>query len=72
MRQDGSCWSRYEQLIEDSIIILNSLQSWVVGHVGREANEVAHHLMKLALGQSLDQVWMEDSTMCIQNIVLAC
>jgi hypothetical protein len=25
--QDGSCWSRYWQLIEDSIVILNGLQS---------------------------------------------
>jgi hypothetical protein len=27
LRQDGSCWSRYWQLIEDSVVILNGLQS---------------------------------------------
>ena len=54
LRKEESCWSRYRQLIKDSRAILNSLQSWVVGHVGREANEVAHRLMKFALGQSLD------------------
>jgi ribonuclease HI len=47
-RQENSCWNQYDQLIEDTRIMLNSLQSWVVGHVGREANEAAHCFTKFA------------------------
>lgn len=55
------CWNRYGQLIEDTRVILNRLQFWDVGHVGREANEAAHCLTKVALEQSM---------VCIKNIVL--
>jgi hypothetical protein len=53
-----SCWTRYGQLIEDSRVILNSLQSWVVGHVGRKANKAAYRLEKLALCYSLDLIFI--------------
>lgn len=58
LRHEGSSWSRFGQLVEDTRVILNSLPSWAIRHVGKEANEVAYHLTKFALGQSTEQVWM--------------
>jgi hypothetical protein len=42
LRRDGSCWSRNGHLMNDAKILLNSFQSWSVGHVKRNANEATH------------------------------
>jgi fatty acid desaturase len=63
-------WSLYGQLIEDTKTVLNSLQQWYVGHIKREANEVAHRLTKALVNQSLEQVWMKDDPIFGHAIVL--
>jgi hypothetical protein len=41
-----------------------------VRHFRRDANQAAHRLAKVALSQSLDQVWIEGCSSFIQSIVL--
>ena len=50
------CGSRYEQLIDDAKIVLNNLHLW---RIKIETNFTAHHLVKAAINQSLENVWME-------------
>jgi hypothetical protein len=49
LQHQGSCWSRYGHLIDDSRIRLDSIQEWRVSHAQREANEVTHNLAKAAI-----------------------
>lgn len=71
LRQDSCCWSRYGQLVDDVKIMLNCFQAWFVGHINGEANETVYCLTKVALHQSLEQVWMKEYLVIIQNIVPA-
>jgi hypothetical protein len=41
------------------------------GHIKREADEVAHCLVKAAFHQSLGHMWIEKRLVFIQNIELA-
>lgn len=50
--------------------MLKNFQSWSVGHIKMEANNTAHKLVKAAIHQSLDQVWMKVYVF-ICDIVLA-
>jgi hypothetical protein len=56
LRQCATCWSSFGQLIEDAQIRLYNFQSYVVRHIQREANKVAHRMTMLALSQLLGQV----------------
>ena len=58
-------------MIEDAKTMLNSFQSWYVGHTNREANKMVHRLAKAAIHQSLEQVWIEKYLGFISNIVLS-
>jgi len=40
------------------------LKGWQCSHVRREDNSIAHTLAKVALQQSIDQVWIEDVLIC--------
>jgi hypothetical protein len=51
--------------------LLNMSIKWEANHVKRSANEVAHHLAKLALHLSEEQVWHGECPSCIHEIVLA-
>jgi hypothetical protein len=42
-------WCTYRQVIGDTKIVLNNRRSWMVQHVRRTANFVAHGLAKVAL-----------------------
>jgi hypothetical protein len=56
LQHECSRLSPYDRLIDDIRVMLN---------------EATHYLVKAALHQSLDQVWMENSHIFIQSIVLA-
>jgi hypothetical protein len=56
-----SYWTRYEHMMDDAKILLNSFQSWTVGHVNRNANKASQKLAKEAISRPLDQVWMEST-----------
>lgn len=71
LRKGDECWNMFGQLIEDTKIMINSLQASEVKHTRRDANTAAHLLAKLALMQSIDQVWLEECPSSIQSIVLA-
>jgi hypothetical protein len=44
LKKEMNNWCKYDQLIEDARIILDSLRFWNMHYVGREANVVAHKL----------------------------
>ncbi|XP_059462058.1 uncharacterized protein LOC132191056 [Corylus avellana] len=69
LRMEGSCWSRYEHLINDAKILIQKFQFWEVDHVKREANEVAHILAKKALACGTTQFCEEHILDCISHIV---
>jgi len=43
-KEDYYCWSRYEQLIEDTKTILNRCQLWYVRHIKKKANKACSSL----------------------------
>jgi hypothetical protein len=49
LQSDGCCWSRYGTTINDTKVLLNSLQEWQICHIKRAANVVAHLLAKHGL-----------------------
>jgi ribonuclease HI len=71
LKQTGSCWSRYGQIIEDTRSQLNGISGWCVSHTRREANEAAHILAKAAISQSLDCIWRGSYPDFLHAIVLA-
>jgi hypothetical protein len=48
MKKEEKNWCRYGQVIDDARIMLNSIQTWKVNYVRREANGIAHRLAKEA------------------------
>jgi len=56
-------------LIDDTKTTMNSFQSWYVGHINKEAIFAAYCLAKVAIHQSLEQVWIEDYHVFIRDIV---
>jgi hypothetical protein len=46
LRKEEKDLCRYGQLIDDTRVMLNSLQTWKVNHVRNEVNVVAHRLAK--------------------------
>lgn len=56
-------------VIEDTIIILNNLQFWSVNYVKREMNRIAHKLVNEAFFLMDEQVYIEEASQCIADIV---
>ncbi|XP_062155184.1 uncharacterized protein LOC133863239 [Alnus glutinosa] len=42
MRKDEPCWTSFSQLIEDSMVLLSSLDYFDVRHTRRTSNQAAH------------------------------
>ncbi|XP_059458257.1 uncharacterized protein LOC132187840 [Corylus avellana] len=63
-------WLKYGQIVEDTNMVLRSLRHWKIGHVKRKANEAAHVLAKEAVRTVTDNIWIEEISACIFNIVL--
>jgi hypothetical protein len=61
MKKEEKNWCRYGQVIDDARIMLNSIQTWKVNYVRREANGIAHRLAKEALFLLDEQGHMEES-----------
>jgi hypothetical protein len=60
----------YGHIIEDIKTVLPCFRSWDVGHIHREGNTVVHCLAKRAVGEETEQIWLEETPCCIQDIVL--
>lgn len=69
LQKEYQSWSRYGNLIEDLKTLLNSLMSWHVHHVKREANTTAHCLANVTLEQASEQIWIEEYLTVIHEIV---
>jgi hypothetical protein len=71
LKKEGNSWCRYDQLIEDTMVILNILQFWSVIYVKRVTNGVAHdhRLVKEMLFLINEQVLMEEAPHCIHDVV---
>lgn len=71
VQAQGRNSSMFGQLVEDVLIVLNSLPSWQICHINREANMAAHGLDKVASKQVIDTTWSGEIPSCISDIVLA-
>jgi len=48
---------RFEQIVGDIRIILNSLFSWQIHHISRIVNNAAHDLVKAAVKHTIDHIF---------------
>jgi hypothetical protein len=62
--------SRFGQLMKNIRMILDSLFSWQIHHISRVANNETHGLTEAVAKHIIDQVWMEEISDCICDIVL--
>lgn len=69
LQKEYQSWSRYGNLIEDLKTLLNSLMSWRVHHVKREANTAVHRLANVALQQASKQICIVEYPTIIHDIV---
>lgn len=68
IRDSGIIWSRYGHITGDTRWVLNSLRSWIIGHVKRVANSAAHHLAKEAVrGLLIKSGWRK--FLCVFSIL---
>ena len=70
MQSDGSCWSRYGTMINNTKVLLDSLQEWKVSHARRTANVAAHLLAKHGLTVDAECMWQFDFPVFLFDIVL--
>ena len=61
--------SAHRQIVADIRVVLNSRQSWMIGHTKRDGNQAAHGLAKDALGNQMDRIWLDDIPNCISATV---
>ena len=64
-------WSHTGHLIDDIRTILRRFPRWRISHVGREFNQAAYGLARLAKMQSIDRLWRTDYPECIRGILIA-
>ena len=57
----GENWLRFEQIVEDTKLVLRSFRHWRISHVRRKANGAAHGLAKEVIRTVMDKVWMEET-----------
>jgi hypothetical protein len=61
---------RFEQIVRDIRIILNSLSSWQIHHISRIVNNAAHNLVKAAVKHIIDHLWTKKILNYICNFIL--
>lgn len=54
IKEASSSWVVFGQIMDNIQLVLQSLRSWNIGHVKREANSVARTLAKEATKTTLD------------------
>jgi ribonuclease HI len=62
---------RYGQIVDDILMVLNSISHWQIQHVNRESNTTTHGLAKAAVKQDIDTTCVGEILSCISGIVLA-
>ena len=61
--------SKFGHIVDDIRVMLNSFSQWNCGHMGRDANRVAHYLAKEATKYAMDRTWWIEILSCITDIV---
>jgi hypothetical protein len=57
LKSSSPDFSRYGHVIEDTKNVLSSMAIWRSSHVGRESNNAAHVLAKMAVNHVID--WLD-------------
>jgi hypothetical protein len=71
LKKHDVCLSSYGHLIDDAKQGLLRMQPFLINHVRREANWVAHCLAKLAISQLLDAMWVAECPSIIHHVISA-
>lgn len=69
--QQGDCWKRYGQLIEDIRQSLSSFSSWHLSYIRRVANAGAHTLARAAATKSINLLWRDSYPDFLHNPVIS-
>jgi hypothetical protein len=69
INREGNCWTIYGQIVNDIKDKMRSWQGWVVQHVSRRANGVAHQLAQLAFKHGVGREWVVDFPLCVEDNV---
>ena len=62
-------WGRMGMSVEDIQLELKSFPFWRMSFVRREGNKAAHFMARLALNNSMDQLWLNEPPNFISHIV---
>lgn len=68
--QQGDCWKRHGQLIEDIRQSLSYFSSWHISYVRRVANAGAHTLARAAATKSINLLWRDSYPDFLHNLVI--
>jgi hypothetical protein len=60
INREGNCWTVYGQIVNDIQEDLRAWEGWVVHHVTRQANGMAHQLAHLAFKYGESREWVAD------------
>lgn len=71
LKREEEEFSRFGSIIIETREVLKVFPGWEVGFVRRSCNNAAHQLARLAVGQELNQIWMDSYPSCISNTVIA-
>jgi ribonuclease HI len=69
IKEFGTQWSSYGQMVGDARVVLNNIRSWFIVHVKRDANAAAHKLAEEAERHADELIWMKEISICIFYIV---
>ena len=71
LRSEESFFASFGHLIEDAKVIAESFVCFIVSHVKRQGNSVAHNLTRHARHVSDLKVWMEGVPLHLNAIIVA-
>ena len=66
----GRYFSRFDQIVADAQIIIAYLSSCQIVRSQRKTNFAAHGLARTTVKHVINDIWLEDISTCIYNIVL--
>lgn len=69
-KKEELCWTRFEQLVNDSKLLFQDFVLVTVRHYRRTANIATHTLAKFALSERVNCVWLDESPPPIRSVIL--
>ncbi|PON81292.1 Ribonuclease H-like domain containing protein [Trema orientale] len=70
LKNGSICYSEFDDLLLDVFSLFSFFLSVTVKHVFREANKVAHGLARFALGVEDELIWLEESPLPIESVIV--